>query len=184
MSIPKFSADRSAKPDAPSLKSAVLPPAGVVGDSAFHTSQLAVQAVRDAVRCRHRCVLYLAAVVMVSAFLLDVRADQRVALGWLPRVALPGTCMSRLWFGWECPGCGLTRSIVHLAHGRWKASLAAHRLGWLIGLLVAVQIPYRLAALSRQRESRLPDWICRWGLYLLAALLIANWLVNIWSTSR
>jgi hypothetical protein len=42
----------------------------------------------------------------------------------------------------ECPGCGLTRSIIELAHGNLESSLASHRLG----LLLAGAIAYLTAA--------------------------------------
>lgn len=129
-------------------------------------------------RQRHATMLALAVSVVVLAFLLDVPGPDRVALRWLPELPLPQSCMSRQWFGQECPGCGLTRSFVHLAHGGWRSSLAAHRLGWLMAVAVLVQFPYRLAAMVWKREyplgKRLPS---AFGTALVI-LLIGNWIVG------
>lgn len=48
----------------------------------------------------------------------------------------PVICPFRRLTGLPCPGCGLTRSWVYLAHGWWRESLAAHPFGWLAALVV------------------------------------------------
>jgi len=42
-------------------------------------------------------------------------------------------------YGIPCPGCGLTRSWVSVAHGDFAASLGFHRLGWLVMAYVGLQ---------------------------------------------
>ena len=74
---------------------------------------------------RHREVLAIACVVCLLAFLLHELPDGRVAVRGLPQFPLPQTCASRAWLGIRCPGCGLTRSIIHLAEGDWQASWRA-----------------------------------------------------------
>ncbi len=96
--------------------------------------------------------------------------------GW---AAYPPACMTQQVFGMKCPGCGLTRNFI-TAHGRWSAPAAwsVHRLGWLIFLAAALQIPYRLASIYAARpplaESRVPACFA----LTLIALLIGNWLVE------
>ena len=41
----------------------------------------------------------------------------------------PVICPFRRLTGLPCPGCGLTRSWVYLAHGRWGDAFAAHPFG-------------------------------------------------------
>lgn len=37
--------------------------------------------------------------------------------------AVPPLCPSR-WLGRRCPGCGMTRALALLLHGRWREALA------------------------------------------------------------
>lgn len=130
---------------------------------------------RERLAGQHRAILAVSLGVVAAAFLLRVRPDQRVELLFLPGWPLPETCQSRALLGWECPGCGLTRSFVHLAHGEWPTSLRVHRLGWLLALAVVLQVPYRLIALRSATGlplgERAPWAIC----WTLVALLVANW---------
>jgi hypothetical protein len=128
---------------------------------------------------RHRQVLAVACAVGVLAFLLEEGPDGRVAVRGFPGVPLPQICASRSLLGLKCPGCGLTRSIIHLARGDWRTSWRNHRLGGLIALVIALQIPYRLLALHRSGHSLIA---ARWQTvlsYVLIALLVGNWLVDL-----
>jgi hypothetical protein len=129
---------------------------------------------------RHQTMLLIACGVVAFAFLLQVREDSRVELRLLPGYPLPETCATHQLFGVDCPGCGLTRSFIHLSRWDWRASLAVHRLGWLIAAAVLLQIPYRVAALRRGSEFPLGrTFAIRFGQALIA-LLIANWLLGLW----
>ena len=85
----------------------------------------------------------------------------------------PVVCPFRLLTGLPCPGCGLTRSWVYLAHGQWRDSFLAHPFGVvLIALLVALVV---VVATARVRRSAAPDLDRlvrrRWLLALLGAFL-------------
>jgi hypothetical protein len=128
---------------------------------------------------RHRQVLGIACAVWVLAFALEELPDGRVAFRGLPQIPLPQTCASRVWFGLRCPGCGLTRSIIHVAEGDWGASWHDHRLGGLMAAVVAFQIPYRVLCLRRPDRRLIgPRWQALLG-YALIALLLGNWLVDL-----
>lgn len=100
----------------------------------------------------HLAVLLICLTVPLLGALLEVvDSGQHVALSFWPRWQLPDVCLSRVWFHCECPGCGLTRSVVHLMHGRWEASFFSHRLGWFVFSLIVSQIPYRLWRLGMNR---------------------------------
>ena len=82
-------------------------------------------------------------------------------------------------FGVRCPGCGLTRSLVHFADGDLRSSYELHRLGWLFGVLVLLQFPYRAIALLGRNwhpiGKRAPQIIGA----VLIALLIGSWLLEV-----
>jgi len=123
--------------------------------------------------------LLISLAVISLAGLLEVRSDQRVFVHGFPACPLPEMCMSRTWLGLECPGCGLTRSFVHLAHGDLSASWRLHRLGWLLALAVVAQLPYRLVALATGKSAPLGTTFPRLCAWTLVVLLLVNWLVNL-----
>jgi hypothetical protein len=56
--------------------------------------------------------------------------------------------------GLDCPGCGLTRCFISLAHGDAASAWNFNPAGVLLfGMLVA-QIPYRLAQIWRVKNGR------------------------------
>jgi len=95
---------------------------------------------RDRQRARHATVLTAAVVLLAAAALLEVRGQSQVALFG---AALPELCFLRRMLGWNCPGCGLTRSFVSLAHGDLAAAWRFHWVGPALFIAVAFQLPYR-----------------------------------------
>jgi hypothetical protein len=129
-------------------------------------------------RKRHRDMLGMACAVVAFSIALSVQSGQCVAFRFLPGYALPSTCLSHSLFGVDCPGCGLTRSFVYLAHGDWQHSWQMHRLGWLLALAVLLQFPYRLIALGRDTDQPLGRWL-PWAFSMtLIVLLIGNWVLQ------
>jgi hypothetical protein len=127
----------------------------------------------------HRQVLAVSCAVWALALALEELPDGRIAARGVPQFPLPQTCVSRTWLGLKCPGCGLTRSIIHVAAGELRASWHDHRLGGLVGFLIALQVPYRILALSRREQPLIaPRWQAAIS-YALIALLLLNWLVDV-----
>ncbi|BBO34376.1 DUF2752 domain-containing protein [Lacipirellula parvula] len=125
---------------------------------------------------RHWAMLVVALSVVSFAFLLRINDGGRVAASWLPFDSLPPLCGSRVLLGIECPGCGLTRSFVAFASGDFRESFRFHRLGWLVFLATAGQIPYRIVRLRQLRQGTFAEhrWPAWFGSFLIA-VLIANW---------
>lgn len=75
----------------------------------------------------------------VRAILAALGIAAPLALAWVfPLTEGPTLCTFRRLTGWDCPGCGLTRSVVAFVHGDLSASLRAHPLGgaMIVGFLV------------------------------------------------
>jgi hypothetical protein len=123
--------------------------------------------------------LLLACLILAASPLLTVLPDQRVAVRGMEGVVLPPTCQSREIFGINCPGCGLTRSFVYLAHGNWEESLRVHRIGWALMALAVLQVPYRLHAIYGSGRYALGSRAASGFAIVLVALLIANWLFGL-----
>lgn len=102
-------------------------------------------------RFEHALILGLCLCCIVGASLLHGSPDGRV---WLPvtfihsEVPLPDVCWSRRLLGVSCPGCGLTRSFVAMAHGRFGQALDFNLMGPFLYLLCWSQIPYRLIEIA------------------------------------
>lgn len=126
----------------------------------------------------HAQVLVASGLIVLLAFALEVRPDGLVAIRGLPGRPLPQVCAARAGLGLNCPACGLTRSLIRLARGDFAASWREHRLGGLLGGVIAFQVPYRGMAL--RRRGRL--WLSprrEWSLAgVLVALLLGNWILD------
>lgn len=127
----------------------------------------------------HLAVLVLSVAVIVSALCLKTVDSRQVALPFLEHYPLPEICQSKRLLNLDCPGCGLTRSFIHFFHGRWESSFAMHRFGWLLAVLTALQVPYRLAALATPNGLPLGTIFPKAIGYGLLALLAVNWLLKL-----
>ena len=127
----------------------------------------------------HAWVLVICIGIIVLAFLLRIDSGEFVVVPWL-NLALPQTCMFRNMTSLNCPGCGLTRSFISLADGHWYQAWQFNPVGWMIFILVVVQIPFRMVQLVRLRSGRealvFPGAL--WLTWSLMILLIAQWLVR------
>lgn len=133
----------------------------------------------DAERRRHLLFLGIAIFVFAMAWALEVRPDERVQFRLLRGWPLPQSCYSRSLLGLPCPGCGLTRSFVYLIRGQWQQAWNEHRLGWLLAGLVAFQLPYRAWALWRGGRRAFSARFANCLAGVIAALLFANWAIQI-----
>lgn len=123
----------------------------------------------------HRAMFVVALTIVGLSCVLSVRDDQRVAFVGFAAAALPETCGMRILFQRDCPACGLTRSFIYLAHGDVSSSIGVHRFGWLLAMVVLLQLPYRWMAL-RWPALSLSTRAATWILGLFVALFLANWL--------
>lgn len=81
----------------------------------------------------------LSAAVVLCAALLSPGDE---AVSFLGR-EIPAVCAWRNLFGVGCPGCGLTRSFVYMAHAAPVEAFRMHPLGPPMFSLLASQIPWR-----------------------------------------
>ena len=130
-------------------------------------------------RRRHREMLIVCLTVVIAAFLLDVGAEERVYVRGCSTAYLPPLCGSRDLFGVDCPGCGLTRSIVYLAHGKYRNSFEMHRLGWLFAVAILLQFPYRIVCLLRPNKNPVSLPLRRATANVLIIALVLNWVLQL-----
>lgn len=104
-----------------------------------------------------------------------------LALGVLAATALvtPGPlsvdlCILHRTTGLPCPGCGVTRGLMHLAHGEWSEALGANPWALLVWPLLAAMALSLLV--PEARMERFNAWIARrepWPSKLVRVLLLA-----------
>lgn len=127
--------------------------ARLVDHGTLGVPQLALRQQLSHARAWHAGVLAAAVVVLLAACLLEVQGGSHVAFfGW----QLPELCWWRRMLGWNCPGCGLTRSLVSTMHAQWAAAWQYHMAGLPLSLAIAAQLPYRgwqLMRIARQGSN-------------------------------
>jgi hypothetical protein len=129
----------------------------------------------------HTVLLLVSVGVLLAAFVLSIRNESQVVLP-LVQIPLPELCAARQLFGLSCPGCGLTRSFISLAHGDIATAWSYNPAGvWLFAIL-ALQIPFRSIQLcrirSQQTEFTIP-WAAQFVLLILAVALLSQWTLRL-----
>ncbi len=124
-------------------------------------------------------VLILSMVIILLSFLMSAPGEEQV---YLPgtSVPLPGLCVTRSAMGIDCPGCGLTRCFISLAHGQFVRAWHFNPAGFLFYAVVVVQIPLRLVQILRIRSGRdvLKSPIFYWAIAAIAISLLLQWAVK------
>lgn len=131
---------------------------------------------------------------MLESLVVNVSQRWRIGQRFLPSVGfaafliaarffagsgLQGFCLFHLAFGVECPGCGITRSVLALFAGHVSDSWQIQRAGiavaaYFLGLAILALLE-TLARVSPHAAARFRWWADR----SFAVILIANWLCRI-----
>ncbi len=129
----------------------------------------------------HLVLLALAGLVLLLSAVLNVR-DERYVLIPGTTIPLPELCTMKRVSGWGCPGCGLTRCFVSLAHGDLTAALSYNPVGILVFAFVVAQVPYRLVQLHRLSRGKEPYHSFRfvgWAMGTIGVLMFLQWGIQI-----
>ncbi len=115
--------------------------------------------------------------VIVLAAILETHGGREVFWPGTSQ-ALPETCASRWRLGMDCPGCGLTRSFILLAHGDITGAWRLHSVGVLLFGYVLAQLPLSLAHWCGWQHRGLRIWTRanEVAIIVLAVLLAVRWL--------
>ena len=126
-------------------------------------------------------------VILVCSFMFEVAGDRRVVVrGW--GAQLPESCSMYARFGINCPGCGLTRSFVHMSAGEIGNALKVNPVGIVGYLFLVMQIPIAAALLLSpekrgrwisRRWERTIVWANQWALVWLMIALCAQWVFRL-----
>ena len=117
---------------------------------------------------RRKVLLVVLTAFLAAAFLVPVDTV----------CSLPPVCLTRILTGFDCPGCGMTRALVSLAHGDLAGALAFHPLvpvvaALLVGLFAALTLEAAFGRSLRVEGRQLN----RVALFLLALFLL-TWVIR------
>jgi hypothetical protein len=124
----------------------------------------------------HWVFLLMAAGVLVLSFLLQAPGGELVVVPLIDQ-PLPGVCTFRRLVGIGCPGCGLTRCFISVAHGDLAAAWTYNPAGILLFAATVFQIPFRWLQLRRIRRGMAPlrSQALNGCLWLVVFALLVQW---------
>jgi len=126
----------------------------------------------------HLVILSACAGILAGVWLLSPPSENNGGVQ-LFGLSLPPVCSFRRMTGLPCPGCGLTRSMTEIIHGKFSAGFACHSLGLMTFIYILLQVVYRGIWLLFPRIRKIWE---AWGFYLdrafvyLAVLYGLNWI--------
>ena len=100
-------------------------------------------------------VLSASSFAILMSFALTVGPDEKV---YFPLFEQPlrETCSSRILFGMDCPGCGMSRAFISISDGSIKRALQFNSASLIVYLFVAAQIPWHAFQIYRTFQPRGP----------------------------
>jgi hypothetical protein len=118
--------------------------------------------------------------VLLAAATMRNGSGRNVLIPWWD-IPLPETCTLYSRFGIDCPGCGLTRGFIYLAHGDPISAWELNPLSWLLFAYIAVQIPIAMARACGVSSHWLQCVIGvnQWGLPAIMLLMVLRWGMNL-----
>lgn len=128
----------------------------------------------------HVLFLSFAILILGASFVLNSDGLSGV---YLPggEISFPRTCSSRIVFGIDCPGCGMTRAFIAISDGRFGHAWQLNRASFVVYAFVWAQIPWHSLQLIRLWQGRSPlfwPWIYVIPIAVVALMLI-NWVLKL-----
>lgn len=93
---------------------------------------------------------------------------------------IPHFCIFDKLIGKPCPFCGTTRAFCEISKGSLIEAWSYNKVSLLVALFFIIQIPLRIFALVNLDSTKTVNKISKIMSYSLLALLIIQWIVNIY----
>ena len=96
---------------------------------------------------------------------------------WIDPLQTPiQPCYFKVWTGWDCPSCGMSRSLHALTHGQWLTAVDFHWMGPVLFAMVIFMLFGLVLELALRKKITVSS---RWLSVKNAALLFLTiWLVT------
>ena len=128
----------------------------------------------------HWTFFWISTAVVTLALVFQVRGEEQVVIPGI-QFPLPGTCTFKKLTGADCPGCGLTRCFISMAHADVQRAWHFNPVGMLLFVVVAGQIPFRAVQIWRLRSGLTEIRLGWWGysvLTFVVAGLLMQWAIR------
>lgn len=111
---------------------------------------------------------YLAGAVLLASALLPLPRHDAIA-------GLPSVCLFHNFTGLPCPGCGLTRSWVSMAHGHFGEALVWHPLGPLMFVATLLYALWSVGIALQRPPFAMPRKLQSAAIVAFSLLLLSFW---------
>ena len=119
----------------------------------------------------HMTFLIMASVVIAFSVWMKVVGSNLVYLPGI-EVPLPESCTAKIFMGFECPACGMTRAFISISDGQFSNAWTFNPASFVVYLFVAIQIPwqsFQMWLIHRGNRAVESSWI-----YVLPILTILS----------
>lgn len=91
------------------------------------------------------------------------------------------TCYFKTWTGWDCPSCGMSRSLHALTHGQWLRAVHFHWMGpVLFAMVIFMLLEVVLELTLRKKITVSSRWIsAKKILFFFLVFWMVTWLVRL-----
>lgn len=121
--------------------------------------------------------IFFSAVLMFAAF-SSVNFGKVTLFGY----TIPSLCMFHNITGFDCPGCGITRSFIYALHGQWHNSYLMHLWGIPLATIVAFQVPYHIWRTSGRNMPKFHPYFTRWlRMFVIISILLPWAIKTLWT---
>jgi len=116
---------------------------------------------------------FFSAVLMFAAF-SSVNFGRVTLFGY----TIPSLCMFHNITGFDCPGCGITRSFIYAMHGQWFNSYLMHIWGIPLAAIVAFQVPYHIWRAAGGGLFHVSPQTARWLKIFVVISIVVPWAIK------
>lgn len=100
----------------------------------------------------HGIMLTGSVIIILLSFLMKADDSNQVFLPGVS-IAMPESCLSKMYGGIDCPGCGMTRAFIRISAGQFAKARQLNSASFVVYLFVAIQIPWHAMQLLRIRQG-------------------------------
>jgi hypothetical protein len=119
--------------------------------------------------------------LIILSAILGINNDGGVYMKFNKNIVIPNFCIIQQLTHFDCPSCGLTRSLISFSKFNFIEGVKYNPLGLIIYIILLFQIPYRIFLLLNTKNT----FILRkrfnkeyWAL-VFSLILLINWMLKI-----